>query len=551
MIMTKIEKYKRFLGEIGWDEFNNVEKQYLFEDLDGKGNDFEGILFDVRQNNTKDGYIVVEHKQTGAKLVIQQQELQDFLNWLEKTYTEGEDGASYFELKSKLEKREMPKVVYTYDLEQKVLSIMQEYFPPRRISKGVGFVGENGLYQADFAIFGTDRNIRVIIEVKSRLNVTESVYKKIYENLRSANYDGYFVLTDGDVTIYSRKGQSILEGNFRLFLKEIAKNDNTHAKPTLTAIKDFLKSSISKTEAKSKFEKEKEKLLKQFIENIHSGDIHQDEKEDSTWLLSITKERELFRILLGEYEGDYIVKFSSARSLLTLLEKESIGMCSLVCMNDPSEKDYADSYLGINDGVSDSADTFIISACGEDAETDLTMWRLYGDDAKGVCLKLWIDKEKINKHGFYLAPVSYSKPNKEHYELEVIKNITNQPKDQNWKIELSEWHIWKHFFKQHMYAVENEIRLLYMPSEYIPLSESIWFTDDRTSIYSEMKVFDLSRSTAFPLSLSRVVLGIKFPMPKENIPQFNRRFTKSGICIHQSEERDKKLVSLSDIENYR
>ena len=102
-----------------------------------------------------------------------------------------------------------------------------------------------------------------------------------------------------------------------------------------------------------------------------------------------------------------------------------------------------------------------------------------------------------------------------------------------------------------MYAVENEIRLLYMPSEYIPLSESIWFTDDRTSIYSEMKVFDLSRSTAFPLSLSRVVLGIKFPMPKENIPQFNRRFTKSGICIHKSEERDKKLVSLSDIENYR
>ena len=219
-------------------------------------------------------------------------------------------------------------------------------------------------------------------------------------------------------------------------------------------------------------------------------------------------------------------------------------------MNDPSEKDYADNFIGVQEeAIDNSADTFIISACDENSETNLTMWRLYGDDAKGVCLKFWIDKTKLNQNGFYLAPVSYAKSHKDHYELNIIKNILVQPKSKRWKIELSEWNVWKHFFKQHTYAVEREIRLVYLPSEFIPIAKSIWFVDDRTSVFSEMKAFDLSKSTAFPLTLSRVILGTKFPRNEENIPQYKRRLTASHICIHKTE--DKELVSRCDIENYR
>lgn len=96
--MTRIEKYKRFLDEIGWDEFNNVEKSYFFDDLNVKQNE-KGIILQILSCDKKKDNIVIRHSDSGAELEIQQKKLSEFRKWLEDTYANGEDGATYFELK--------------------------------------------------------------------------------------------------------------------------------------------------------------------------------------------------------------------------------------------------------------------------------------------------------------------------------------------------------------------------------------------------------------------------------------------------------------------
>lgn len=526
--MTLIDKYKKFLDEIGWDEFNDVEKQYFFDDINREP-DGDGTLLQILPNAAKKDYIDIKHLNTGSELTISQKDLKAFRRWLEENFAHGEDGSSYFAWKEAINKEESQKNVYEYDLEQKVLSILQDFYSPRRILRGVAVAKKNGLYIADFVIIGADRSVKLIVEAKAKRYITRNVFLKYSQDILSTNPEAVFALTDGESAIYSAQ-----DGKYKVdTLKKLLDStliEKKQEKPTLTILKQYLKSAITDAKRTSTADTNRVKRLYHYINNLRFSDFLSDAKDSSIWYLKTEKERELFRILLGEYIGDYIVKFSSYRSLQILLEKETIGMCSLVCMNDPSEKDYADTSIGFQEEVTDnSSDTFIISACDENAETNLTMWRLYGDDAKGVCLKFHIDKDKLNQNGFYLAPVSYSKSKKDHFELNVIKNILIQPKTRKWKIELSEWDVWKHFFKQHTYAIEKEIRLVYMPSEYIPIAKSVWFPDDRTSIYSEMKTFDLSHDTAFPLTLSRVILGTKFPNPDINVKQFKKRLGMAKI----------------------
>ena len=220
-------------------------------------------------------------------------------------------------------------------------------------------------------------------------------------------------------------------------------------------------------------------------------------------------------------------------------------------MNDPSEKNYADKYIEKRDNIIDNAhSTYISSACSDTKEKDLTLWRLYGNDTKGVCIKFDITKaDKLKEYGLYLAPISYGTADNEHFELDVIKNITLAFNSNSWKFEFGKWDIWKHFFKKHLYAIEEEIRLLYMPLKEIPksLPESKWFNDDRTNIYSELKLFDL-RDENFPLTINQIILGTNFPAKEENVKQFKLRLKASQLRTVLGQEH---VVVESTIEDYR
>lgn len=547
--MNYTSRYKSFIENIDWNELNNVEKQYFFDDLDCVPND-HGIILRITQDRKKN-FVVITHKTTGTKLVIPQSEIKNFKKWLESEYANNEDGSSYFAWKEAIEKEDRREVVYEYDIEQRVLNEMLRYFAPRYISREVTFTGSNGTYRADFVVYGTNNEIKLIVEAKASINCHIDNFKRLHDRLQSVNKEVIFILTDGEKAIYANIGGEIKEGDFLELIQDVKITKETSEKITFTEVKESLKKAITSIKTNVKSECDKQKILKKFIDDLRSGDLNQDEKDKSCWSFSKDKEREFFKKLLGEYQGEYILKFTSERSLYTLIEKETIGMSSLICMNDPGEKDYADNKVNKNKSIDNNyADTFIISGCKEEAERNLTMWRLYGGDAKGVCLKFWVDNEKLNKNGFYLAPVSYSKQNKEHFELNIVRNICDQFDGKSLRFDFLEWNIWKHFFKDYMYSVEEEIRLLFIPAQYIPISESVWFVDDRTKIYTEARVFDLSHDTAFPLTLNRIILGTNFPEYQENTPQFNRRLSKTSIRTKGS-KRNELVSHCDDIKNYR
>ena len=555
--MSTSETYKKFLSEIGWDDFNNVEKEYFFDDLQLEPNR-DGIILRVVLDKDKKNSLVITHIGTGVQIDIPQREIKNFRKWIEDNYADGEEGSSYFAWKEAVEKEKdenATTVVYDYDLEKEVFSLLSKYFSPRDISKGVTFASKRGMYKADFVVYGSNGDVMLIIEVKRKDYCTPNNFLKISDRLQAVNESVLFILTDGNIALYSNIGKKYRVNKLVDILTQLTQSQDGGRKVTISAIRNHLIGAITSALGNGNFyfdkeRREKERKLKAFVKGIHAVDIHQDEKDPSTWCFNSEKEREFFQILLGEYKGDYILKFTSLRSLLTLIDNESLGMCSLVCMNDPGEKDYADNKVNKRDNEDNSIDTFIISGCKDEAEKNLTMWRLYGGDAKGICLKFRVDKTKLNKNGFYLAPVSYADSNKKHYELEIIKNICTQHKEKKWSFDFAEWNIWKHFFKDNAYAVEEEIRLLFLPIPHIPLAKSIWFLDDRTNIYSEMKVFDLSNETVFPLILNRIVLGANFPAFDENTDQLNRRLSHSNIRTYEV-ERHKLVSHCDDIQNYR
>jgi hypothetical protein len=180
------------------------------------------------------------------------------------------------------------------------------------------------------------------------------------------------------------------------------------------------------------------------------------------------------------------------------------------------------------------------------------MWRLYGDDAKGICIRFDIQKDKINEKGFTLAPVSYANKDGFHFELEVIKQIREHSAISGKQFVFNNWKIWKHFFKKYQFSIEQEIRLLFLPevegaSEQ---AESKWFLDDRTSIYSEMKLFDVSTlDTDFPLVVNKIILGVRFPSNKDNADQINTCFLRSNIAL--IDQKRTEIVIPSTITDYQ
>lgn len=167
------------------------------------------------------------------------------------------------------------------------------------------------------------------------------------------------------------------------------------------------------------------------------------------------------------------------------------------------------------------------------------MYRLYAEDSKGVCLCFNVANGQ-SRH-LLVRKISYSKENGLHPELELIKKISNI------LIGLSRFrflylNVWKHFFKTHDYAIEDEIRLLYFDNTFVLPKDKGWVVTNPDRILSKYVTFDLNNSS-FPLKLYKIILGPNCPET-----QLNRRQIEVFLdaqCIHNV------TVENSKIESYR
>lgn len=295
------------------------------------------------------------------------------------------------------------------------------------------------------------------------------------------------------------------------------------------------------------------KYLEGLSDNYISKHVH---KSNSIIYMDDDFERDFFLHLLGEYKKDNICRYTSLSSTIRIIRERKASVCSITCMNDKSECYYADQKLNGANGElllsnlplyeTEELNRYMIMSCSDISLKDkLTMWRMYGDDAKGICFEYSIDKEIMQDRGFYLARVSYAESDGTHPSLDFIKRCLNITIN-NCKFQFRNFNIWKHFFKPYDYIDEQEVRLLYQCKKGDENNYKWIVTGDQ--IISPVMEFDIGNgNNKFPLIINQLILGPKSPEKHTNAPELNLFANSQNIFSHIG----KINVELSKIENYR
>lgn len=292
------------------------------------------------------------------------------------------------------------------------------------------------------------------------------------------------------------------------------------------------------------------KHIIKFVTSLRKSDFDFD-TDKAVIYLKPKKEERLFHLLLNTQKNDELCRYSTLDSLFKLLKDQHQNMCNPICMNDRGEYRYADRFVfGRAPSITQKAfmevdDCYVLSLMAKNREDDLTMWRLYGDDAKGACFTYSVNwpllKSKPYSDHFYLSRISYGSEDGSHRELEFIRRIVNK-KISGWRFQLKQWSIWKHFFKSHHFAVEQEVRLLYLASPNEKLVSSVeWIKNSVSQIVTKMQVFDLSR---FPLKPVLARVGPKC----QEAPLLARQFQQ--VALAGNDTKNMKITT-SDIKDYR
>lgn len=403
----------------------------------------------------------------------------------------------------------------------------------------------------DFSVEISNKII-ALIEIKRPQFIDIYDYSKI-EKTASENNVRYIILSDTKrfIVLDRKNGSEKSSLTFEQFIDLIQEKEKINPSKVKEEISLIFKSIINE----SKFDylkSELDNLLPQILTGTEYNEIDQSFTfKNPTDLNNI--ENKLFRLLLKDEKPlTKVYRYTTLSTIYSMLNFNSFRMNGLVGMNDITETNYAENYItGTNRDYSqahwktvDASNRRFISSCSL-KEDDLTQWRLYSEDCKGVCLVLNVNKNLLNSK-FILKTISYGQKDNSHPELDLIKKIIATIKN-NLKVdfEFKTLNIWKHFFKPYDYSVEQEVRLLYiMPEE----MQKKWLLTASHNILNPYVDFNLNEKD-MPLQISEIVLGPKSPEKEINKKQFEQ-FIRD---LNQKPEYNisKLKVSISKINNYR
>ncbi|PZR18280.1 MAG: hypothetical protein DI539_16275 [Flavobacterium psychrophilum] len=273
-------------------------------------------------------------------------------------------------------------------------------------------------------------------------------------------------------------------------------------------------------------------------------------------------ENQFFMRMFGQFTEKTICRYTTMNTIFSMLNYLSFRMNGLVGMNDKSEVNYVESYLAGNEKPLSkqhhSSITAInnryITSCTTIANKDnLTLWRLYADDSRGVCLVFNTVDTNLNSH-VLLQKVKYADKDGKHTELELLKEIRRQVVElTGFPFEFKNLGYWKHFFKPYEYSIEDEVRLLIIDDPSIPSIKKDWVLTYTHSIVNPIIDFQLNGSR-FPLHLKEVLLGPKCPEQETNKVQLEElvRRKRNEITSKNIDADLKDLkVEMSGIKHYR
>lgn len=366
-------------------------------------------------------------------------------------------------------------------------------------------------YKFDIAIL-RNRDVVAVIEIKRGAIVYEKnrlFYESIISRLRISGAT-YLVVTDADeYVVFSNESNSPVTVNgvefVRCLLRGFPVSSNA---PEPSFVADVIVDLALELRLRS---------VAAFLQKRRDRLFKIDEKSATIGFVSERIEDDFFKKLLPPARGiRRTCRYTSANSAFELLKESRQNMCNVLCMNDKSEGIYADvKVFGNTPSVSEKAfeesdHCYILSMMDDALADDLTMWRLYGDDAKGVCIRYWL-KGQIQMHNadhFFLAKVSYGKSEngeEVHEELDFLRKIHRQDFGSGWRFKFKRWGIWKHFFKSYRFKDERETRLLYYDSN-DEREQYEWIKNQSSQIVTKMQIFALND---FPFEVESIIVGPK------------------------------------------
>ena len=263
-------------------------------------------------------------------------------------------------------------------------------------------------------------------------------------------------------------------------------------------------------------------------------------------------ENDLFDKLFPLLEENEVCRFTSLSAVFASIENNSYRMVATDGMNDTEDGTFLWKKL-YGDKAKDKLlplkkeTIFILSCSPTKSISDLTMWRLYADDTRGVCLEFDVKTIDANK-GFFLRKVSYEEDNSNNILVRLTQLIKKFQEESNGFIFVfNNWDLWRAFIKSKEYKVEQEIRLAFIPSKYGTRKPEIkWLMTKSNHIISEYVDFKENQNLPFPLQLKNIWLGAA--CPEKNINKLQLKKMIESIDGF----KDKNIeVEVSIIDNYR
>lgn len=285
----------------------------------------------------------------------------------------------------------------------------------------------------------------------------------------------------------------------------------------------------------------KKKKICELIHNIYGLDIQITDilydPASECLVLKEEVEQNMLKDIKPEraVEPDEIAKYTTLDTLVAVLQSGKMRMNSIVSMNDKTEIGFLEEYIRNYKEDFDKylfADKEFITSFTTRID-DLDMWRLYGDNARGVCMVF----ERINKDSDELFNISYIAEKSD--VLEKIAKLQDALKDNSIRFRMNLLKKYQHFLKLSDYSSESECRLM-VNSE----KTDGWFINRDNGIltpYIEKKlVREVEEDNIYPFRLSGIILG---PASRELTANMMQILYMANQCQYSLFVKQSKITS--------
>ena len=160
------------------------------------------------------------------------------------------------------------------------------------------------------------------------------------------------------------------------------------------------------------------------------------------------------------------IHFTSLFGIEGIIESKNIRLYNLNNLNDPREYSFAGNAITFNNvNKKDAKDNlFLLSMCNtellsEGIENEFNMWRLYGDNGKGVAIELSFEDNSLeNWVDYFLSSVQYGAASRT--KLLELSSLLKEYSSSKPKVSIDLGQI-VCFYKAKLFWLEKEIRLLF------------------------------------------------------------------------------------------